>query len=55
MKRLSLLIVSLGFGIAGCHAASAQQPHSADPNQSAACLCSLLRSSSDSGHGRLEP
>ena len=36
MKRLSLLLVSLGFGIAGCHAASAQQPNSADPNQSAA-------------------
>jgi cytochrome c oxidase cbb3-type subunit III len=36
MKRLSSLIVSLGFGIAGCHAASAQQPHSADPNQSTA-------------------
>ena len=36
MKRLSLLIVSLGFGIARCDAASAQQPHGADPNQSAA-------------------
>ena len=36
MKRLSLLIISLGFGIARCPAASAQQPHSADPNQSAA-------------------
>jgi len=36
MKRLSLLIVSLGLGIARCDAASAQQSHSAHPNQSAA-------------------
>jgi cytochrome c oxidase cbb3-type subunit III len=36
MKRLSLLIVSLSFGIARCDAANAQQSHSADPNQSAA-------------------
>jgi cytochrome c oxidase cbb3-type subunit 3 len=36
MKRLSLLIVSLSFGIARCDAVSAQQSHSADPNQSAA-------------------
>jgi cytochrome c oxidase cbb3-type subunit III len=36
MKRLSLLIVSLSFGIARCDAANAQQSHGADPNQSAA-------------------
>jgi cytochrome c oxidase cbb3-type subunit III len=36
MKRLSLLIVSLGFGIARCDAASAQQSHRAHLNQSAA-------------------
>jgi cytochrome c oxidase cbb3-type subunit III len=36
MKRLSLLIVSLGLGIARCDAASAQHSHSAHPNQSAA-------------------
>ena len=36
MKRLSLLIVSLSFGIARCDAANAQQSHGADPNQSVA-------------------
>jgi cytochrome c oxidase cbb3-type subunit III len=36
MKRLPLLIVSLGFGIARCDAASAQQSHRTHPNQSAA-------------------